>query len=216
MADELVFASAEDRADVGAFLARVVRLDPAGLVRLRASSGGLRLWAWLPLDVLVSRSVRADCAPADVTVSAKSLLDSLAGAEPPREASLALPARRDAEWRGALPPETGGHPLDDVPPDVVASLLDAAEKTFRQASAAADPRAVGDALLDHEVLTVSAGEASAGVPLRMLLALARMGFLGSGPVQVALVGGWVRLSASFGLAYLRRGGGLALFPGTSG
>ena len=43
--------------DVGAFLARLVRLDPAALVRVRAGDAGehTALWGRVPWDVLVSR-----------------------------------------------------------------------------------------------------------------------------------------------------------------
>src|SRR5688572_18334658 len=84
----LTFTSAEDCADTGALLARVVRLDPAALVRLQTVEEAVLLWAWLPLEVLVSRSVRG-VGPRDVTVSAKSLLEALtaplaaSGAAPP-------------------------------------------------------------------------------------------------------------------------------------
>jgi hypothetical protein len=81
----LVFASAADRADAGAFLARVVRLDPSALVRLRCADGRVVLWSWLPLEVLAVRAVRGD-GPADVTVGASALL-----------AAVASPAA--TEWR---------------------------------------------------------------------------------------------------------------------
>jgi hypothetical protein len=169
------------------------------------------------MDVLATRAVGAEATPADVTVSAKALLDAL---DPLPGAPLPLPPARDAEWRGALPPPHPGEILDTIPADVVARLLDAGERTFREASAVADPRAVGDALFDSDVLTVTSGASTTGVPLKGLLALARMGFLGNGqagagrPMDVALVNSWVRLSASYGDAYLRRGDRLGLFPAT--
>jgi hypothetical protein len=202
----LTFGSASDRADAGAFLARVSRLDPAAPVRLRCDGGVIALWAWLPLEVLATRVVRGD-GPADATVEARSLLAALtsdAGAVP-------LPARRDADWPGALPSAAGARELDEVPAAVVRDLLAAGERTFREASAGADPRAVGDALLDQDVLTVSAGEDSVTIPLRLLLGLARMGFLGDDPLRVGVAGGWVRAAASYGVGYRRRSS-LALFP----
>lgn len=197
---ELVFASASDRADAGAFLARAVRLDPAALVRIRCDAGRIALWAWLPLDVLATRVVRGD-GPPDVSVSAAALLAAVTEVA---VGAVAVPERRDAEWRGALPSESAVDELDAVPAEVIQQLLVAGERTFREASAGADPRAVGDALLDHDVLTVSAGDQTATVPLRLLLALARMGFLGDDPLRVGLSGGWVRAAASYGAAYRRR------------
>jgi len=208
----LAFASPSDRADAGAFLARVVRLDPAALVRLRSAGGRVALWSWLPLEVLVTRVVRGD-GPAEATVAATALLDLVAGTGgvPAAGGSVSLPPRRDTDWPGALPPEAGVRELDEIPADVVRKLLTAGERTFREASVGADPRAVGDALLDHEVLTVSAGGASATVPLRLLLGLARMGFLGDDPLRIGLAGGWVRAAASYGVAYRRRSR-LSLLP----
>jgi len=218
----LIFGSASDRADAGAFLARVTRLDPSAPVRVRCADGVIALWAWLPLEILATRQVHGT-GPADVTVDAKLLRDRIAvpdvvgvaapGATPsvsPGE-PVPLPANRDADWPGALPSEVGVQELDEIPAEVVRSLLVAGERTFREASVGADPRAVGDALLDHEVLTVSAGEASVALPLRLLLGLARMGFLGADPLRIGLAGGWVRAAASYGVAYRRRGR-LALFP----
>ena len=204
----LTFGTASDRADAGAFLARVARLDPAALVRLRCGGGVIALWAWLPLEVLATRVVCGE-GPADATVQAQALLASLtavpAGAAPQVGAPVALPARRDADWPGALPPSAGVRELDAIPAGVVRDLLAAGERTFREASTGADPRAVGDALLDHEALTVSGGGESVTIPLRLLLGLARMGFLGEDPLQVGLAGGWVRAAASYGVAYRRRG-----------
>ena len=155
----------------------------------------------------------SDDAVFEVTVAAAALLDLMAGTAgvPAAGGSVSLPPRRDTDWPGALPPEAGVRELDEIPADVVRKLLTAGERTFREASAGADPRAVGDALLDHEVLTVSAGDASATVPLRLLLGLARMGFLGDDPLRIGLAGGWVRAAASYGVAYRRRSR-LSLLP----
>ncbi|MDQ1646327.1 MAG: hypothetical protein QOJ50_2511 [Cryptosporangiaceae bacterium] len=199
------FEAAGDRSDATAFLGRVVRLDPAALVRLRSSGGALTLWSWLPLDTLAARTVRG-AGEGDVTVPAKALLDALtAGAS-------ALPPRRDEGWRGAIPPDTPAEQLDAVPAEVVNGLLASAEKAFREASSGGDPQVVGDALLDQEVLQVTGGAHTVGIPLRALLSCARMGFLGDDPIRVVVAGGWVGIRASFGVVYLRRGGRLALFP----
>ena len=66
-----------DRADAGAFLVRLLRLDPGAVVRSRPARSGGELWAMLPFRVLVMRPLMA--APAgDITVSAAELL-SVAG-----------------------------------------------------------------------------------------------------------------------------------------
>ena len=51
------------RADVGAFLSRLVRLDAATVVRLRPADGHVQLWAPLPWGVLVGRTVPALLVP---------------------------------------------------------------------------------------------------------------------------------------------------------
>lgn len=118
------------------------------------------------------------------------------------------PARRDAEWRAALPPADGWLRLDAVPADVVRSLVRAGRDALRAVPAGA-PASAGESLLDHESLTVSGAGRTAVVPLRVLSALSRMGFLGAGTagphsgdlVAVAASGGWVRLAAAYGSAY---------------
>jgi hypothetical protein len=86
----------ESRPDAGAFLSRLLRLDPAAVVRLRpASPGQVLIWARLPFDVLVSRGLRAAVAR-DVTVRASELLTAVGDGR-------GMPAPRDADWRWPLP-----------------------------------------------------------------------------------------------------------------
>jgi len=201
----LAVADPADLADAGAFLARVVRLDAGALVRLRAGgrTGLVALWSWLPLDVLATRMVAGRLAAEDATVAAADLLDAVrAGGS-----AVTLPARRDVEWRGALP--SGRDPeLERIPADVVRRLVAAGEDAFRSASGA---QAAGEALLDHETLRVSAGGIDVVVPLRMLLGLARMGFLAEDDaVRVGAGGGWLRLAGRYGTVYRRAERGRAL------
>jgi hypothetical protein len=74
--------------------------------------------------------------------------------------------------------------------------------------------AAGESLLDHESLTVSGAGRTAVVPLRVLGALTRMGFLGEAaePVVVSAVAGWTRVAAAYGSAYQHTGPDLALTP----
>ncbi|HEV2087351.1 MAG TPA: hypothetical protein VGR21_03455 [Cryptosporangiaceae bacterium] len=209
-----------DLLDAGAFLARVVRLDPSALVRLRAvGSGQVELWAWLPRSVLVSRLVDGRLGDSaggrspgagpvgDVTVGAADLLQRLDASREHGDTSVALPTRRDTAWRGALPGQGPVTVLDTVPAAVVERLVAAGEAAFRDAARStpgADPQTVGESLLDHESLHVSAGGTSVALPLGLLLGVARMGFLGADGLTVAVVGGWVRVEARFGTAYRRR------------
>lgn len=223
-------ATAEDLADCAAFLARLVRLDDSALVRLQASAQQVTpaaarprvtsragrphvmLWA-APLGVVLRLDLRAAVHPPDTTVAAVALLAAVDAAAEPID--VALPAARDGDWRRTLPPAQDWVPLDEVPADVVRRLADTAARVVREA---ADPETAGEALLDQQTLLVSAGEYEVSVPVRVVTALARMGFLGSEgsdlPADVVRIGctpTWLRAAARHGTVYLRRGGdGLSL------
>jgi hypothetical protein len=200
-----------DGADVAAFLGRLVRLDPAAVVRLRPAAGPagrVTLWAPLPWGVLVARSLAGGPAE-DVTVGARALFDEVARGGP------ALPPRRDADWRWPLP--TGaGSVVERVPEAEVRRIAAAAAGTLRTASVrgvggrAVGQRALRDALLDHVAIVVSppAGDPPVEVPQRLVQAVVRMGFLGAADgeentwVDVRVFGRWIALSAPYGIAWL--------------
>jgi hypothetical protein len=198
-------------ADAGAFLARVVRLDPEALVRLRPyGEDSVALWTWLNVGVLAVRVVPGT-GPADAVVPAAELLAGLAP-------ETGLPARRDAEWRGPLP-GAGFLRLDVLPPDVVERLAVAGERTFREAVAAgagrsrSGARALTEAVLDHVAVAVTGpGGETADVPQRAVQTLASLGFVGSGPVAVDVTAAWLRLAGTYGAVHLRRGPGLTVAP----
>jgi hypothetical protein len=197
----------DHRRDIGVFLARVTRLDPAALVRVRpAGREHLTLWAQLPFDVLVARTVAGSWTE-DVTVAAAELLDAVsAGPLVGSPDTLELPRRRDTDWRGSLPPQRGWQPLDTVPADIVRRLVAAGEQAFRAAGGGV-AQAAGESLLGHETLRVrgdTAGAPEIAVPFRLLLGLARMAVLGDEPVAVSVQGPWLRLTAQHGIVYHRR------------
>ncbi|MGB2570262.1 hypothetical protein ACPFP2_17670 [Micromonospora citrea] len=206
-------------ADAGAFLSRLVRFDPAVVVRLRPVDGAGRtaLWARLPWDVLVARTV-AGRAPGDVTVAAADLLARLESADG------ALPTRRDERWRWPLPPAASRR-VEALPAGELRRIAEAAAGTLRSATThGVGGRAVGqrmlrDALLDHVAVTVTPDDAP-GEPVevsqRLVQALVRMGFLGPadapGEVQVRVAGRWVGLVGPYGAAWLRKVSDLAVRP----
>lgn len=215
-------------ADAGAFLARLVRLDPDAPVRLRRAVGGpapgladvgaarTALWGRLPWGVLVTREV-AGAGPADATVPAAGLLASLAAGD------AGLPPRCDPRWQWSLP--TGpGRVVEEVSGAQLHRLAVAAAGTLRAAAAggvagrAVGQRAVRDALLDHVALTITQLDGEPlPVPQRLIQAAFRMGFLGpvgaSGPAtRVCVVGPWVGLSAPYGVAWLRLVSTLTIKP----
>jgi hypothetical protein len=203
---------AADRGDLASFLGRAVALDPAAVARLRAAGERVTAYVRLPFGVLVSRTVAGSAEPADVTVGVAGLLAALDG---PADEPVRWPARRDVEWRAALPPAGSWRPLDSVPGDVVRALVRAGRDAL-QAVPAGAAAAAGESLLDHESLTVSGGGRTAVLPLRVLSALTRMGFLGGDPapdaVVVSAAGGWIRLAGAYGSAYQHTTPALGLTP----
>lgn len=204
-------------ADAGAFLARLTRIDPGAVVRLRsAGEPGRRgepgethrtaLWARLPWRVFVTRDV-AGPGPGDATVSAAELLAVLT------RGGDELPARHDARWRWPLPPP-GAVAVETIAGAELTRLAAAAAGTLREVATggiggrAVGQRAVRDALLDHValVVTTDAGR-RVEVPQRLVQAISRMGFLGPSAMDAAqarvyVAGSWVGISAPYGVAWL--------------
>ena len=190
---------AAGRADAGAFLVRLVRLDPAALVRLRPEPTGARqalgapegrteMWARLPFDVLATRRL-ASPVSGDVTVSAAELLAVLESMTPhapytPGQGELAGLPRRDTEWRSALPPGRGVA-IERIPAVELVRVAAAASRTLREAAAegvggrAVGERVLRDALLDHVAITVTAADGQRiDIAQRVIQGVVRMGFLG--------------------------------------
>jgi hypothetical protein len=202
-----------ERGDLGAFIARVVRLDQVATVRLLGGHGRVTAWASTPFDVLATRSVHGTLDPADVTVPAAGLLTALtverAGTVDPGAGGV---------WRGELPPAEGWSPVDDVP---AAELERLAERGLAVARENAGPLGPPASLLDQTVLTVTGGEGAVvrspvKVPLRCLFALSGMGFIGTGEgaVRVSATGTWMRLDARYGAVVRRRTTSLPLLVTT--
>jgi len=116
----------------------------------------------------------------------------------------------DSAWRGALPPDSGFTHLDDVPARL---MLDLAQRGSQLAKEHGSSQGPPVSLLDQEVIRVSAGDNSVGVPMRCVFALTAMGFLpqeadavDSGEiVRVRVLRAWLRIDARFGSVYRRRG-----------
>lgn len=229
-------AGVADQGDLASFLGRVVALEPAAVVRLRATGDRFTGYVRLPFGVLVSRTVAGTADPPDVTVGAADLLLALdpsgtgtsgtrtagagaaeagPGGDGAAGAGVPWPARREMEWRAALPPVADWQRLDAVPGDVIRALVRAGRDALRAVPAGA-AAAAGESLLDHESLTVSGPGRTAVLPLRVIGALTRMGFLGGDAeddlVVVSAAGGWVRLAGAYGSAYQRTAPGLGLSP----
>jgi hypothetical protein len=201
-------AGPADRGDLAAFLGRAAALDPAAVTRIRSAGDRVTAYVRLPFGVLVSRTVAGSAEPADVTVGAADLLGSLDAGPAP-----GWPRARDVEWRAALPPAAEWQRLDTVPGDVLRGLVRAGRQALAAVPAGASA-AAGESLLDHESLTVTGAGRTAALPLRVLSAVTRMGFLGGEPdvVAVSAAGGWVRVAGAYGSAYQRTAPSLGLSP----
>jgi len=204
---ELRIADPSERDDLGAFVARAVRLDAQCLVRLRARAGSelVDAWAATPFDTLAVRSVAGTVEPADVTVSGNELLAALAvvGGE-----KLDLGPAMDLMWRSQLPPSEGWRHVDDLPARVVSDLADRGVAVARENLG---PHGTPPAsLLDQTVLTVSGAGLEVRIPLRCLFALFGMGFLGpearngEDVVRISATDSWLRMDARYGAVVRRR------------
>lgn len=202
----LRLADATERDDLGAFTARVARLDQTAAIRLAAGAGRITAWARTPFDVLVTRSVAGELDPAlPVIAQASTLLTALAV-----DRSAAVDPGPPAPWLDELPPEDGWSRVDDVP---AAELDELADRGLALAREHAGPMGPPASLLDQTVLTVSPPEPGrpVTVPMRVLFAMSGMGFLGSAPqetdgprVRVSASGSWMRLDARYGAVVKRR------------
>jgi hypothetical protein len=208
---KLTVPDAAERGDIGAFVARVVRLDQMAAVRLLGTGSTVTVWAATPFDVLATRTVHGELTPADVTVPAAGLLTALTV-----ERATTVDPGVGGLWQGELPPADGWAPVDDVP---AAELERLTERGLAVARENAGPLGPPASLLDQTVLTVSAASRpSVKVPLRCLFALSGMGFLGdtspdAGVVRVSATGSWLRLDARYGAVVRRRLTALPLLVG---
>lgn len=180
---------ADDRAALADVVARVVRLDPAAAVRLRAAPGRVQVWAPTPFDVLVSASVPGELDPVDVTVMGSDLLAALSVVSAP----VLDPGRPvDDRWRGAVPEAAQWGAAGEI----AAVDAEALAAEGIAGARAGDPTgAPSAALLDATACEV----AGVRIPMRCLLALAGMGWPAGGePLVVALSddGAWMRLGTA--------------------
>ncbi len=205
-----------NRDDLSIFTERARRLDEAAVVRLRERPDGMIVaWVATGFDVLASRVVGGRVRPVDLCAGADALLAGLAAMD--AEGFVDPGFGMDSAWRGALPPDSGFVHLDDVPARAVLDLAQRGVGLAKEHSSAHGPPA---SLLDQEVVAVTAGGDSLGIPMRCVFALTAMGFLPQTPagddfapesvsvdevVRVRAMPAWLRIDARFGTVYRRRG-----------
>ncbi|MGW5053551.1 hypothetical protein [Actinokineospora sp. NPDC004072] len=200
---ELHFPDPAERANLGAFVARAVRLDQQAVVRLRGRDGDLvDAWVATPFDVLATRTARGSLTPGDVTVSGNELLAGLAVV---RDDRIDPGHPRDMQWRSPLPPAKHWKVVDRIPAREVAELADRGLAVAREN---VGPQGTPPAsLLDQTVLTVEGEGLAVKVPLRCLFALSGMGFLADDDdahIRVTATDSWLRLDAMYGAVVRRR------------
>jgi hypothetical protein len=205
------------REDLSTFVERALRLDGASVIRLRERPGGqVVAWVATGFDVLASRVVGGRVRPADLSAGADGLARGLLDMD--RSGYVEPGFAMDSAWRSALPPDTGFVYLDDVPARVVLDLAQRGVALAKEHSSAHGPPA---SLLDQEVVAVSSGDSSVGIPMRCVFALTAMGFLPQSTkledefapesvapdevVRVRVLPAWLRIDARFGTIYRRRG-----------
>jgi hypothetical protein len=214
-------ADATHREDLSTFVERAQRLDDAAVVRVRLRSDGL-LAAWVAtgFDVLACRLVAGTMRPGDLCAGADELARGLLAMDSTGHVEPGFPM--DSAWRGGLPPEAGFAHLDDVPARV---MLDLAQRGVALAKEHSSSHGPPISLLDQEVVAVSSGADSVGIPMRCVFALTAMGFLPQAPtldgldpqtvdadefVRVRILPRWLRIDARFGSVFRRRGDPLLL------
>lgn len=203
---QLEIPQAAERDDLGAFVARAVRLESDAVVRLRTrDEGRVDVWYSTPFDVLATRTVTGTVHPDDVTVSGNELLAALSvvGGK-----NIDPGPARDLLWRSPLPPACGWSRVDTPPATVLAELADKGIGLARENTGpTGNPPA---SLLDQSVLTVEGAGFTAEVPMRCLFAMSGMGFLDSTVmpegerVGVSATDSWLRIDARFGAVVRRR------------
>ncbi len=213
-------ASASDRADALAFVARAARMNEAAVIRLQGRPDGrLGLWTHTGFDVLATRSIVGGSAPADIVCDAEQLRTVLAVADAGTRVDPGFTFA--SAWKGALPPASGYVHVDDVPARSVVELARSGAKLARTEGSAHGP-ATG--LLDQVVLEASAldGLQPVAIILRSVFALTAMGFIRDAdgrevtdtseltriaddePVRVRASPAWIRIDARYGSVYQRR------------
>lgn len=211
MTDQLVFASAQARDDLGRFASRARSLDADGAMRLQAVGSVLAAWVGV-LDgrgilgegaVLGLRTMAlATPATADVIVPLAAVTDRTARGN---DAVFDLPPTRAlAAWTAITPPRAGWEPVGTVDAD---DLAEAGQQGIAEVSEAIETRGAAAGLVRDAVWSRTIAESSEGGPelsAGAALGALSLGFLTPG-AQVALArhGSWLRLTCPGGFILCR-------------
>ncbi|GAB3135952.1 hypothetical protein GCM10027289_30610 [Tsukamurella serpentis] len=201
----LTVAGAAHRADLGAFVTRLLRTDDSAVIRVRRRDADrVEVWGRTGFGVLAVRVLTGTVSPESLVCSASTVLDGVRTDPADESGYVDVGFSLDSAWRGALPAVTGFAHIDDVPARALRSVAERGVQVGRETGGPAGPP---QSLLDSEVVSVSAGDETVPVSLRTAFALEAMGFAGDGddePVRVSASATWVRVDARYGSLYQRR------------
>lgn len=219
----LTVPDSTERKNLVAFLEKAVRLDEAAVVRMRTRvEGRVSVWAATGFDALAVRVITGTIVPDDTSAAADQLVAALQSAT---DGVVDPGFSMDSAWRGALPPDSGFHHVDDVPARV---LIDLAQRGAALAKEHGSSHGPPVSLLDQEVLDVEGAGNDVSIAMRTVFALIAMGFVphaGDDPltadvdltsidadeiVRVRATKVWLRLDARYGSVFCRRGDPLSL------
>lgn len=205
MKNEFVLADRESVADLQSYLQRAKRIDPDGLVRLRAF--GTILTAYVAVlysgnlmdtgpTVLGLRTLElAKEAELDAVVPMAAILDRLANLE--SDFTVVLPESVKAAWAGISPPRSGWQAAGTINETELTQIA----KDGIAEVAQTIPESVGGpiaARIRGEIWG-RAINLNSGVPTGAAFAAAGLGFLTENEdVELYKVEGWVRLSSHHG------------------
>lgn len=216
----LALAGADEAADLGGYLTRLLRFDKAAAVRMVASGSAVGVYGQPPFDVLTLRTVALNPGEGaagesgepetdvDITVSAGDLLHAIAD-----DGSLALPRplAGATAWTGFLPPRAGWQTVGELPVAEVETAALAGIAEFKARAEALADRERTRAAVDRIAAEIWDRPLTFGLPVRAAHAARAMAFLGQAHSESAVVrsaGRWLRLDAPFGTVVLRTGSGL--------
>ncbi|GAB3303763.1 hypothetical protein GCM10027298_21540 [Epidermidibacterium keratini] len=183
-------------------------MAPDGIVRLQTVAGRDAVTAWaLVLGVLVRREFSGVLDGAgDISVPASALHTRVEASVSSSE-YVELPDSVDAQWRATLPPTSGWTPREDLPVSDVIETLEFAGSQLRGLDDAALD-GVGDSMLGQTIVMVDRdGPEPVEIPMRLMLAMSRLGFFagaqepGAGVVRIATKGAWTVAATLHGAAF---------------
>ena len=205
----LVLAGPDEAADLGGYLARLLRFDKAAAVRVVGAEGAVGVYGRPPFEVLTLRTLRlSDPVVLDLTVSAGQLLDGVSA-----DGSVVLPSPLSGatSWAGFLPPRAGWSLVGVLLAAEVETAAIAGIEEFKSRAEAIPDESRTRATVDALAAEIWDRPLTHGLPVRAAHAARAMAFLGqaqSAEVAVSRSGRWLRLDAPFGTVVLRVGGGL--------